>query len=235
MSAKLEKQIADLARQVAAMQTGSRNQSRGRSKSRGGLRVRYRSQSRKGPKQQRAKTPVAPKTTPSMSFNAGHARIAKRELLVSLKTGDSENATLALVLNPTSVSSEAGYVKTMASIFDEMKWNKLSLHWIPAVGNTVGGLISFGIDWDSKTVDAAAVKQGTVTALTPSISGKLNQERTMSVPAKKYQRQTWLSHHSTTSEGVLGSLVAYASGPKNTTLGMFEISYDIEFQGTRLP
>lgn len=228
----LEQQIKSLTKQVARMQAGRNNQPRGRSKSRGRQGARPRSQSRKRQGgASRARTPGP--STPRASFNAGHARIAKRELLVSIKTDTNGVATKALTLNPTNADSQAGYLKTMGGIFDEMKWNRLVLHWIPAVGNTVGGLISFGFDWDTKVV--TDIKQGTVTALSPSMSGKLNQERSMTIPASQYQRQRWLAFHSSGTEASLGSLVVYVTGPPGTDVGMFELDYDVEFQGTKLP
>lgn len=225
MASGINKTLEKINQRLARLEGGgNRTSVRGRSPSRQRNPSRKRSQSRK--RQNQAGTSM-----PAHVKMGGSCRFQKTETLIEPATAaDKDVQSGSVKLSPSDVDFKAGYFIAMSKLFDMMRWHKLVIRWVPELGSTRDGSITFGIDWDG--ISPTEVNQATVQACSPTKTTKVVEAAHMGVPASRYQDKRWLKHH---DKEVLGSLLYFAKGPKGMSLGYFVIDYDIEFQGTRMP
>lgn len=155
-------------------------------------------------------------------------RLARSELVRSLTTDATGSASGTIGIIPDSFP----VLNQLFKSFEKIKWLGLRVYYKPAVGTTVGGLITYGVDWDRKA-DAGSTRQK-VAAYTPSHTQAIwadNEMTPMIVPPSRLQLRIWY----TPDEGMPGpgSLVYRAEGPKSTVIGEFWVHYQAVLAGTR--
>lgn len=194
----------------------------GRARSRGRSRSRRRSRSRAGPSG----------VPPAISNAGATCRISKREVMEEITLGASGVYQGAQPLNPSTSTFFSGWLKSVANLFEQMRWEKCIIRWEPSLGTTQGGNVFLGFDWDnSVSKDVTKITVATVSACTPNITTPLWKEASMRADTR-FQKQRWLQPHA--SETSLGTILAYVSGPASQKAGYVVLDYTVVFQGTRL-
>lgn len=155
-------------------------------------------------------------------------RLARSELVRSLTTDASGSASGTIGIVPDSFPVLAQLFKS----FEKVRWLSFRVFYKPAVGTTVGGLITYGIDWDRKA-DSATTRQK-VAAYTPSHTQAIwadNELSPMIIPPSRLQLKLWYTPDQGTPGP--GSLVYRAEGPKSTVVGEIWVHYSVILAGTR--
>lgn len=198
---------------------GSRSRSRSRSRGR---------TPRNPPSTSRPKR--KPKTL-SLGNPLGEARMARREIVCTVSGDDKGNAGIYVQLDPLHSSFEGGYLKALCGVFEEIRWNKLVIHWMPALGTTEAGFVCMGFDLTSAnpTVDMKHVQ-----ALTPNACGPLYMTQTITVDLRRFQFQRWIRVQLTTPEANPGFVCVAGTGPPGKVWGYISLDYAVELAGTRL-
>lgn len=149
-----------------------------------------------------------------------------------VETGDDGKLAKIVDLRPAGSNNSAGYLKAQAAIHERMRWNRVSIEYVGAVGTTVGGVILIGMDWTS-SVTAPTLEK--LVSLTPNKQSALWDKMTMPLPASLLQPQRWLNLRTDTEadHGQLAILIS--GGPKSSEVGYLRINYNVTFAGTVVP
>lgn len=154
----------------------------------------------------------------------GSIRIRRRELLASLKLGDSGSKALKVADFP--------WLKKIAAAYDRVKWHRCILTWRPAVGTTTGGQIIFGPDWDSNSTTTTVEA---ISCLTPVYESPLWQGGSLTLPPgrlmtrKEYQVR---GDTKTADADLSPAYIVYNVGGKDGDAGHLWIEYEVTLFGT---
>lgn len=166
----------------------------------------------------------------------GELTFSRCELLRTLKL-DAQKTDAAdyLDLEPTNF----GVLKKLATPFERIKWLKCHIYWKPAVGTTFGGLITYGIDWDSVT---GTISREAVASYTPSVTHPVwqdGQPTSLILPPARLMSRQWYEFNVSDAkmfDRSPGRLVYAASATAQTTqtvLGEFWCNYTVVLSGTK--
>jgi hypothetical protein len=180
------------------------------------------------PKQQRRKRR---KNKPGKSLSSeGTLRLSKSELIGTVTTGGDGKGHGSIPIAPDSF----GLLKSLMRSFERICWHAVSVSYRPAVGTTSGGLITYGVDWDSK---GDAADRSSISAYTPCATHAIwadNSARPMVLPAGKLQSRLWyLPDAAQVIDRQPGDVVYAVQGPASTSVGEFWIKYSVTLSGTR--
>lgn len=140
------------------------------------------------------------------------------------------------VANQTLVPNTFGFLKSVFASFERIKWLSAHVVYKPAVGTTIGGLITFGADWDA-TIEKSYDRKK-IGAYSPTHTCAIwcdTGASPMVLPPQKLAGRLWYTPRSTeeTDKGPC-TIVALASGPANdTVVGEIWITYNVILSGTR--
>lgn len=168
--------------------------------------------------------------------NVGEGEIvfSRVELLRTLKSVPNQTSSGDWVnIEPDSFP----LLKNLSKVFERVQWITLDFFWKPAVGTQYGGLISYGMDWDSLDTVASRAR---VTSYTPSQTQALwedNQARPMVIPSSRLMSRQWyLPDSGDLIDRQPGRFVVAAdhqSAPSQIILGEVWARYKVKFSGTR--
>lgn len=168
------------------------------------------------------------------SMGTADVRFSRCELLVALTTAGSPAAVKGgIEVWPSKFS----FLGNIAKVYDNYRWNSLEFYYKPAVGTTVGGMVSMGMDWNySKTEPSSRTA---LSGLSPNVTGPLwqdTQSRPMRLPTSRIMTRQWYSTNSkedASNQGP-GRLLYAVDCEKATMVGEIWCKYSIHFSGTNL-
>lgn len=165
----------------------------------------------------------------------GSVRIVRTEFLATIKVASGASTASGHVdLVPDSFS----YLANLAKSFEKSCWNDVEIFYKPAVGTTVGGLLTVGMDWDFVGEDVARNK---LTGYTPNFTTAVwgdSQNRAMRLPRDKLQNLKWYLHNSKVNTyqlrgpGKIHWAVDASIASTAVTLGELHIRYSITLAGS---
>lgn len=160
----------------------------------------------------------------------GTLRLQKMELLTTVTSDGRGTVSSTVVLEPSSCP----LLKSLIRSFERIRWHKIHILWKPAVGTTVGGLITYGVDWDQS---APATSRENIASYSPSATNAIwadTTARPMVLPSSRLMSRQWYTPQSGDQvDRAPGSLVYSANGPVSTVLGEFWIDYSVTLSGTK--
>lgn len=165
----------------------------------------------------------------------GSIVIQRSELLASIQLPANTTSSQGVVsIKPANFS----FLKGIGDKFEQVRWEKLSFYYKPAVGTTYGGMFSMGLDW----LNTSAKKTRTeIAAYTPSMSCAAwsdTQPRPMVAPPSRLHSRAWLLPNSSSADSVdsapcsLKWAVDGTSSKDTMTLGEVWATYRVAMQGT---
>lgn len=162
----------------------------------------------------------------------GEIVIRRRELLKEFKAGATETDLFAIVaLEPSKFT----WLKGLAKVFEKYQWLSLKFMWKPAVGTTVGGLVTTGIRWDKTEKTPAARTE--IVAHTPNRTHAIwedGEKFPLVIPADKLQTRKWYILAGKDADSGPGQLeVGVTSNATNSTLGELWVDYAVRMAGTQ--
>lgn len=173
----------------------------------------------------------------------GEVTVSRVELLQTVTTGSDGAASGSVVLAPFNMP----WLVNLAKAFERIRWIACALEYRPTVGANTDGSIAVGVDWGAKSLTVAdgrlttlgAIDKSGVLACTPSVDTPVwARVPRIVVPAARLQSRAWyeLVENVTTValyDAAPGSLVFYANGAANKTVGELWVSYTVVLSGTR--
>lgn len=181
-------------------------------------------------KKKRKRTRTKRQEGRSARMQDGELRLKKKELLASLAIpkGSTE------MVNTHEIKPETfPWLGNVAKSFEKVKWHQMKVYWKPAVGTTVGGLVTFGIRWE---YDKKSETRPAVAAQTPSKTGAVwedGERNPMVVPANRLMTRTWYIIGAGKADGGPGQLEVGVTGPEAQVLGEVWVEYTVTLAGTR--
>lgn len=153
---------------------------------------------------------------------------------------------VALVNSEAGKTSGGGYfdvypdsfsfLKTLITSFEQVVWHRVAFYWRPAVGTTVGGLITYGYDYAFRAASSDRTK---VAVLTPSMTHALYKDTSstpLALAANKLQTRkfyTVVENADVVDKGPARFAYAFSGPGTATPLGEFWCEYDVTLSGTR--
>lgn len=170
----------------------------------------------------------------STSVNSdAQINISRTEVIAVIKTDSTGGVTGHVDLIPDSF----GFLKGLAKCFDRFRWDAFKVFYKPAVGSTIGGFVSVGMDWDFAGTDVARAKLSGYSPNFTTAAWTDTESRPMVFPSSRLQSRSWYMPNA-------GSSVAYVdkgpgkihyaveSSAKSTTIGELWCSYRVTMAGT---
>lgn len=167
---------------------------------------------------------------PINNLGSDEVHISRRELL-AVVTITSKEGSGATPMSHISLS----FLKGIGASFDKFRWNRVSIFYKPAVGTTVGGLVGYGVDWDSNT---GVVNRSAISGYTPNASCAVwadTESRPMVVPSSRLQTRQWYLANRSTADDIdkYPFLFKWAvTAEKAGTYGEFWVDYSVTMSGT---
>lgn len=155
--------------------------------------------------------------------------ISRNELLTVVKTDTTGKAVSSLQIEPANFS----YLRNIATSFENIKYNKIHIYYRPAVGTTVDGLITYGVDYGFK--DVAGKDRKFVSAFTPSKTQAIwcdSGDKPLTVPTRMLHGRNQYVLAAKESDLTFGSLVYAVDGPVSKNCGEIWIDYTVTLSGT---
>lgn len=178
------------------------------------------------------KTPRKRRTRKSRNPGSGEVVVRRKELLMELKVPASGGDLLKKVtLNPRYFT----WLKTLSKAFEKYQWLSLKTMWKPAVGTTVGGLVTQGIRWD--VTDQNPLARTEIVAHTPNRTHAVwedGERLPLVVPPSRLQTRKWYMVGEKGSDGGPGQLeIGVSTSEKDVLLGELWVEYSIRLAGTQ--
>lgn len=166
-----------------------------------------------------------------LSVAEGELTITKSELVKNVITSADGSARGLFGIVP----DEFPYLKSLFGAFERVKWHSFACFYKPAVGTTVGGLITYGIDWDREGTNVRDRTQ--VSAYTPTTTTSIwcdNSARPLVAQQAKLAGRLWYTPRTGDSvDKGPGDLVYACNGPASSTVGELWVTYRVTMAGTR--
>lgn len=164
----------------------------------------------------------------------GTVTLQRRELLGTVKVAsNATSATGHFDILPDSFS----LLKTIAASFDRIQWKRLNVYYKPAVGSTVGGLVTVGMDWDWSTSDN--VNRAKISGLTPSFTCAVwqdNESKPMVLPSQRLMSRLWytpkIGEYVDKGPGKLHWAADIEAFKAEKVFGELWVDYSVIMQGT---
>lgn len=167
----------------------------------------------------------------NLSNEDSQMRISRVEMVSNLTTTEKGVLVGHIDVLPSSFS----FLKTLGSMFDRVRWERMSFHYKPAVGSTVGGLVSLGMDWDFNGGDVAREKISGYSPNTTFAVWNDTEKNPLILPSGKLMSRNWYTPNyqsATFIDRGPGKLHYAVSGPKSTVVGEIWVSYTVTMAGT---
>lgn len=215
MSKQLKKQIADLAKQVAALKVANAPSS-----------------SKNPPKKRRNRRKRNVKRT--NVGTDGKLTISRWELLTEIKVGTNAS-TAAFYKKIVPSTSSMSWLYGLAKNFSRITWHSLVVEYRPAVGATKDGCVTVGIDWKPDTNELP--NKNTVQNCTPNFQVPVWQRRVLTVPSAKLQtRKEYMLDSTSAEDQAPGDILAYlncTSIAQEQYFGDIWVHYNVSLYGPK--
>lgn len=163
---------------------------------------------------------------------SGEIVVRRKELLSDFKT-TSEGGDI-LKKFPL-IPGQMTWLKTLSKAFEKYQWLSMKLMWKPAVGTTVGGLVTLGMRWDETHQNPT--NRTDIVALTPNRTHAVwedGERLPLVVPTDKLQTRRWYIIGDKDSDGGPGQVeVGVSTSEKGVLLGELWAEYTIRMSGTQ--
>lgn len=166
-------------------------------------------------------------------LSAGLIRLQRMEMAIEVSTDASGKIATSVDVIPSAFS----FLATLSKSFERSKWHSVSFCWKPLVGGLVGGLVTFGVDWDFKGSTPDVNK---ASSFTPNSTWAIREDcenNPLVLPSSRLQSRTWYMHNASDADYVdrgpakvwiLGS----APDQKGVKVGQVWVTYDLTMSGT---
>lgn len=166
------------------------------------------------------------------AISGGEIVLRRKELIVAVSAPKAASDTMiAVKLRP----SEMTWLKTVAKAFEKYQWMGVKVFWKPAVGTTVGGLVSLGMRWEETATPPS--KRTEIVALTPNRTHAVwedGESKPLVIPADKLQTRKWYIQGADGSDGSPGQVeIGVSTSEVNKLLGEVWVEYSIRMAGTK--
>jgi hypothetical protein len=124
----------------------------------------------------------------------------------------------------------------MAAMYETYRVDKMVLHYCPAVGSTVDGMLHVGIDYDPEDSDG---KVQDVVSCSTKVTTQVWKETTLNIPPSRLNKAKWMYTFSPNGYdhrdlGATAKLLYYASGGATArAVGELWLEYRVTFTGKR--
>lgn len=167
--------------------------------------------------------------------NVGDISITRTELVCEVKTDANGDGSFTKYLGPdtTNTTTQFPFLSVLSVNFERFRFLNLSLHYVSSVGSTTDGTIAYGVDWNSTT--KAPTLANTV-AQTPSCQHAVwvdTTSRPMHCNRALLQSKPWYDTDDVKTDRP-GTLLVYASGSPNKTMGTIWARYTVQLAGTNV-
>lgn len=154
--------------------------------------------------------------------NQGVLNFSRTELL-----GELAKASGTFDLCPNSFP----FLKGLASSFELYRWTRLVLVYKPAVGTTVAGALTFGVDWSNA---GTATTRQKVAALTPMMDLPVWQTGRLVLPSSRLQtRREYILASSDVNDKQPGKVCWASSCKEEAPIGDIWVEYSVQMFGTK--
>lgn len=182
------------------------------------------------------KKPRNKKRAGGNALKMGEIHLARSELLGSILVPAKTGSTGGVFnLQPAKFP----FLGSIARSFEKYKFLKFHAFYKPAVGSTIGGLVTIGMDFDASTKAEDKPTRAQATCYTPSKTWSVwqdGQSGALVVPPSVLQTRAWYFKNSeVAADKGLGNLVWAVNVDEQTaakTFGEIWIDYSIIFSGT---
>lgn len=164
--------------------------------------------------------------------SGGEIIVKRKELLEAVKAGAlAGDVYKKFVLRPKNFT----WLKTLSKAFEKYQWVSLKVMWKPAVGTTVGGLVSMGMRWEETTQDPS--KREEIVAHTPNRTIAVwedGEKMPLLIPPSRLQTRKWYLMDDDGSDGGPGQVeLGVSTSEVNKLLGEVWVEYTIRMAGTQ--
>lgn len=166
-------------------------------------------------------------------LSAGVIRLQRRERVKVVKATDKAEISDSFDVVPSSFA----FLSTLSKSFERSVWHRVSFCWKPLVGGLVGGLVTFGVDWDF----AGSVPDRTkVSSYTPNSTWAVREDcenNPLILPASRLMSRQYYMHNSAGDAIDKGPCKIWVVGgvqndQAKLEIGEIWVSYDITMSGT---
>lgn len=182
-------------------------------------------QAKQPKKKKNRKRKQANKTPGASGFstvsNQGLINFSRTELL-----GEISTSVGSFDLEPSSFP----FLKGLASHFELYKWLKMTIVYKPAVGTTVAGAITIGIDWSNLGKNTT---RSQVATLTPMFDVPVWQTGRMVLPSSRLQTRKEYILESSDINDKQPAKVMWAMSASQQSVGDIWVEYSIQLFGTK--
>lgn len=164
------------------------------------------------------------------NLTEGEIRLRRRELLTTVEVKAGTSSVLS------QVDLEASKFKFLASLynsFERIKFHRLAIVYKSAVGTTVGGMITYAIDW---TCSSDPKDRATLSSYTPNMSHPVweSPKAGIQLPAARLQSRAWYVNNSAADiVDRCPARLLYAAEAAPQVVGEIWVEYDVTMSGTK--
>lgn len=168
----------------------------------------------------------------------GRMRVARNELLATVSTGDTGNASLTLLVDPVRSKDNFGWLSGLASSWERIVWHSLRISWRSNVGTMTDGSVAYGFDFNSPNNSKTAPSRAEVVSFTPVADHPVWQStdaRTLACPGGMLRsRAQFIMGAADNNDAAPCSICLNVNGgPRSKTVGEIWIRYDVTMSGPR--
>lgn len=172
------------------------------------------------------------KRTPRGATSGGEIVVRRKELVAAVKAPAAAGDVLdQFSLDPTSLS----WLKKLSKAFEKYQWMSVRVFWKPAVGTTVGGMVTLGMKWEH--TDQKPAKREEIVALTPNRTLAVwedGEKQPLVLPAARLMTRKWYILGAKEEDKTPGFIqYGVSTSEVNKLLGEIWVEYTIRMAGTQ--
>lgn len=163
----------------------------------------------------------------------------RRSEVVEVKL-DATSAALAEKTGHINVHpDDFAWLKKLGALYERIRWNAVSVHWVPAVAMTVSGSVHIGVDWDVKGSDTSDVSK--LYARTPHLEVAIHDgsKKRCVLPQSKLHGRLWYNIEADQWQDKCPAIIRYCvttpveRGSK-LVAGYFVVDYSVQLAGAKM-
>lgn len=164
--------------------------------------------------------------------SGGEIFLRRKELVTTFTAADkAADLFAAAKLRP----EEMTWLKNVSKAFEKYQWVSVKMFWKPAVGTTVGGLVSLGMRWEE--TEAIPSKRTEIVSHTPNRTHAVWEDGEglpLVIPSDKLQTRRWYLIGAKGPDGGPGQVeVGVSTSETHKLLGELWVEYSIRMAGTK--
>lgn len=167
---------------------------------------------------------------PTISNGQGAVRVRRTEFALEVSGGTAVQGFYFR-------AEDFPWLGNLAKSFDRITWHSATVCWKPAVGTTVDGLVSYGMDWAG---DRQVTKRSDLLAFTPVQDHPVWQQSQMVLPSARLQtRKEYVTKQNDSVsnrpfyDSSPGLLTVVTTNTAAKVMGEIWITYDVTLFGTQ--